>query len=306
MDDLAAQLSSSFQVTKSHHNVHSEHPRFSQYKSKSSKSDNQNKRRETCLQRQKKQRYDYLNHVRGLATSQWDEKEDDEEDMDVVQRRPPPRYKDQIMLSEWLVDVPADFNQEWLMLVCPKGKRNLVVAGSCCTSAYSKGGYRVETFASSLPGGSYNSSPASYCVLDCIYNELERTFYVLDVMCWNNHPFYDSETDFRFFMLHSKFQETPELATVSDTNTYAFKALKNYPCMNDDITNAVKEWDYDMIDGLLFYHKRTHYTFGSTPLVTWLKVPMLKDVLDIDCEHLIPKNVEMKEVKDDDKAQGDK
>lgn len=34
------------------------------------------------------------------------------------------------MLSEWLVDVPDDLVQEWFMVVCPLGKRNLVIAGN--------------------------------------------------------------------------------------------------------------------------------------------------------------------------------
>ena len=36
----------------------------------------------------------------------------------------------QLMLSEWLVDVPDDLQQEWLMVVCPFGKRNLVIASN--------------------------------------------------------------------------------------------------------------------------------------------------------------------------------
>lgn len=36
------------------------------------------------------------------------------------------------------------------------------------------------------------------------------------------------------------------------------------------------------IDGLLFYHKRTHYLFGSTPLVVWLKPYMLPEILGIE------------------------
>lgn len=34
----------------------------------------------------------------------------------------------QLMLSEWLVDVPAELDTEWLMVVCPVGKRSLIVA----------------------------------------------------------------------------------------------------------------------------------------------------------------------------------
>lgn len=41
------------------------------------------------------------------------------------------------MLSEWLVDVPSDLGSEWLMVVCPVGKRSLIVA--------SKVGIKVTT-----------------------------------------------------------------------------------------------------------------------------------------------------------------
>lgn len=34
---------------------------------------------------------------------------------------------------------------------------------------------------------------SDYTVLDCIYSELTRTFYILDLMCWKGHPVYDSE-----------------------------------------------------------------------------------------------------------------
>lgn len=32
------------------------------------------------------------------------------------------------MLSEWLVDVPSELDTEWLVVVCPVGKRSLIVA----------------------------------------------------------------------------------------------------------------------------------------------------------------------------------
>lgn len=36
------------------------------------------------------------------------------------------------------------------------------------------------------------------------------------------------------------------------------------------------------VDGLLFYHRQTHYTPGSTPLVGWLRPYMVTDILGID------------------------
>lgn len=35
------------------------------------------------------------------------------------------------------------------------------------------------------------------------------------------------------------------------------------------------------VDGLLFYHKQTHYTPGSTPLVGWLRPYMLPEILGL-------------------------
>lgn len=36
------------------------------------------------------------------------------------------------------------------------------------------------------------------------------------------------------------------------------------------------------MDGLLFYHRQTHYTPGSTPLVGWLRPYMVSDILGIE------------------------
>lgn len=36
------------------------------------------------------------------------------------------------------------------------------------------------------------------------------------------------------------------------------------------------------LDGLLFYHKKTHYNPGTTPLVGWLKAYMLPEMLSIE------------------------
>lgn len=39
--------------------------------------------------------------------------------------------------------------------------------------------------------GLLNVSHADYTILDCIYSEVDRTYYILDVMCWRGHPVYD-------------------------------------------------------------------------------------------------------------------
>lgn len=33
-------------------------------------------------------------------------------------------------------------------------------------------------------------------ILDCLFDEKEGIYYVLDIMCWSNHPVYDSEVKY--------------------------------------------------------------------------------------------------------------
>jgi hypothetical protein len=41
-------------------------------------------------------------------------------------RRPKNKFP-RLMLSEWLLDVPSDFEDSWIMMPCPNGKRCSVV-----------------------------------------------------------------------------------------------------------------------------------------------------------------------------------
>ncbi|XP_078541214.1 snurportin-1 isoform X2 [Lissotriton helveticus] len=263
MDELSQALAGSFSVSQEPNSTAAPHPRLAQYKSKYSSLE-QGERRRKLLELQKLKRLDYVNHARRLAEDDWTQKDDVEEkpeegagdeEMDVdAGKKLPKFYANQLMLSEWLIDVPPELNQDWLLVVCPVGKRSLVVASKGSTTAYTKSGYCVNRFPSLLPGGNKQNSALGkdYTILDCIFCEVTRTYYILDVMCWRGHPVYDCQTDFRFFWIESKVQEEEGLDVITRLNP---------------------------VDGLLFYHKMTHYTPGSTPLVGWLKPYMVSDIL---------------------------
>ncbi|XP_060230413.1 snurportin-1 isoform X3 [Meriones unguiculatus] len=257
MEELSEALASSFSVSQELNSTAAPHPRLSQYKSKYSSSE-QSERRRQLLELQKSKRLDYVNHARRLAEDDWTGTEsEDEEEMDIDPvKKLPKRYANQLMLSEWLIDVPSDLGEEWIVVVCPVGKRALIVASRGSTSAYTKSGYCVNRFSSLLPGGNRKNSTTAkdYTILDCIYSEVNQTYYVLDVMCWRGHPFYDCQTDFRFYWMHSKLPEEEGLGEKTKINP---------------------------VDGLLFYHKQTHYSPGSTPLVGWLRPYMVSDILGV-------------------------
>ncbi|KAB5565929.1 hypothetical protein PHYPO_G00247150 [Pangasianodon hypophthalmus] len=300
MDALTEALSSSFCVTREANSTSAPHPRLAQYKSKYSALD-QDERRRKFLQEQKEKRLNYVNHARRLADGDWTGTDSDEEEeekqknqqqdetedegMEVEQRKKLPRhYANQLMLSEWLVDVPADLSADWLLVVCPVGKRSLIVASKGSTSSYTKSGYCVNRFPSLLPGGNRHNSAIGkdYTILDCIYSEVDRTYYILDVMCWRGHPVYDCSTEFRFYWLQSKVEEVEGLSEICKRNPFRFVSLNSISCTTESIQKALAH-DYSFsVDGLLFYHRETHYTPGSTPLVGWLRPYMVSDILGIE------------------------
>ncbi|XP_053741827.1 snurportin-1 [Synchiropus splendidus] len=299
MDDLTQALSASFAVSQEPNSTAAPHPRLAQYKSKCSALE-QSERRRRFLALQKSKRLNYVNHARCLADGDWtgadsDGEQDMEEqgkehgategmEMEVERRKLPKLYADQLMLSEWLVDVPPELDTDWLMVVCPIGKRSLIVASKGSTAAYTKSGYCVNRFPSLLPGGNRHNSTKGkdYTILDCIYSEVDRTYYILDVMCWSGHPVYDCSTEFRFFWLQSKVQEAEDLSKISKRNPFRFVSLQSKDCSSESIQKALSV-DYTFnVDGLLFYHRETHYTPGSTPLVGWLRPYMVTDILGVE------------------------
>lgn len=291
MDELTESLATSFVVGCFPNNPNAPHPRFAQYKLK--KTCNQEERRRRLLSLQKECRFNYLSHVRQLAEGFRNGKYEDvkvdettdEVPMDVaVSLKPPLSYKDQLMLSEWLVETPEDLETNWYLVLCPVGKRSLIVTSNGSTMSYTKSGYCVNRFPSHLPGGNRRQPRGNnFTVLDCIFSEIERTYYVLDIMCWNGHPVFDSETEFRFYWLNTKLDEVTMVGEHSSRNPYRFVALPCYPCSPAELERVM--WSplpfSQPLDGLLFYNRQTHYMHGPTPLVGWLKAYMMPEMLGI-------------------------
>jgi snurportin-1 len=163
-----------------------------------------------------------------------------------------------------------------------------VTAGHGTTIARKHNGAVLKQFPSELPGGHRRSKDKhSMTILDCIYNYQTRTYFVLDMMCWKDYLIYDSDTEFRRFWLASKLSEVP-VDTESHYNRFRFEQLPSYPCKashfrtlyQQSITSRaanssasgsasaamVSDVPQYCMDGILFYHKKTHYVLGMTPL----------------------------------------
>ena len=81
------------------------------------------------------------------------------------------------------------------------------MAGQGTTKHFSRGGAFINQFPSHLPGGCRKQSnwKKTQALLDTIYVASTRTYYVLDVMVWNDHAFYDCDTTFRYILCLKTF-----------------------------------------------------------------------------------------------------
>ncbi|KAG7201702.1 hypothetical protein KM043_004430 [Ampulex compressa] len=247
-------------------------------------------RRQRLLQFQKKCREISFNAGRGIVEEAFNSEDEYDDDVEFYEpekkkyfpHRRNKHYANQLMMSEWMFEVPQDFVEKWIIVPCPQGKRTLVVACKGITKAYNRRGNRLGKFYSALPGGSPSEHRGSCTILDCIWISSKKTYFVLDVLAWSNQSLLNCDTEFRFFWLRSQMQDIKELQERGTyRNTYPIILLPNIHC--DENINVMLS---DLIllpplDGLLFYHRDGQYTKGRTPLVTWLKPFMLSEILGI-------------------------
>lgn len=202
-------------------------------------------------------------------------------------------YKYQLMLSEWMLEIPHDFSENWIMIPCPLGKQVILIASKGITSAYGRKGWVTDSFYSALPGG-HSTNGREYTILNCIWIESLGTFYLLDVLVWDGQPVMHHDAKYRLLWLSDKISQLPQLKDKNiETNKYPIMMLPNVPC-SANLTEALKDFNYlHPLDGILFYHQDGPYIFGYSPLVTWLKPFMLSEVLGVTIptrDHVKPWN----------------
>ncbi|XP_043232954.1 snurportin-1-like [Amphibalanus amphitrite] len=281
MEQLASQLADSRLASGAEPDEPLHAPRLAQYKNAGRASVSQQCRRSQLLQRQKRERDGRLDRLRAITA------DDDEGALDAAALPPTfsyrkqgfyqSQYSNQLMFSEWMETVPADLHTDWLLKMCPPGKRCLVVAKRRCTRSYSAAGALLRTFPSRLPAGWRGPLGQRPTVLDCIWDQAAGTFHVLDLLAWNGHQVFECEAEFRFTWLQTKLSETPEVGVASRSNPYRFVAISHTACGPAELAATATA----AADGALFFHRAAHYWPGVSPLVLWLKPFMLPETLGV-------------------------
>ncbi|XP_060520160.1 snurportin-1 [Cylas formicarius] len=253
----------------------------------------QQERRDQFLKEQKEKRHNCVDKYRDL-TQFFGENDDTETSAEPMEcetqvkkrRKPMPFY---LMKSEWFCYIPDDLADNWVVKFVPEGFRVLVLAKNHRTECYNEKG-KMMTLKTCLPGGGLDRNNGE-TVLDCIYSKASKTIFVLDCLRWNTMLMLDSETTFRFYWLKTKFDEN---VTYTQSNRGHKLELLNFvpaqtPLIQDEMFRPmVIEGQKVLYDGVVFYHKESHYVLGETPLVGWLFSYMLPEKLNID---VLPENM---------------
>eukprot|EP00056_Hartaetosiga_gracilis_P021251 m.23374 g.23374 ORF g.23374 m.23374 type:complete len:312 (-) comp8970_c0_seq1:63-998(-) len=191
------------------------------------------------------------------------------------------KYANQLMEGEVFETAPDDIADNWQCVVCPKGRRCLIVSHNGYTQAFNKYGKSIVKFSSFLPGGGREvGCHRGSSVIDAIFNADDSTFYVLDIIYWHGMHILDSPFDFRTFWLQSKWEERPEITEVCEGNEYAMIALQRLPCDNDTIRAYLSNVpNADAVDGLSLYFTESVYEPGESPMMLWISADRIDEII---------------------------
>ncbi|KAL6194200.1 hypothetical protein ACLB2K_035284 [Fragaria x ananassa] len=200
-------------------------------------------------------------------------------------------FQKELMLPDWMIDVPHRLPHDWFVLARPAGERCLVVSYDGCTVSRRRNGAILHRFPSALPDGSRCRTKAqpSCSILDCIFHEMDQTYYVIDMVCWRGHSLYDCTAEFKFFWLKSKLAETRACDPPSYYHRYRFNLVPWYTCDLTGLHTAYNGPVPYVKDGLMFYNKYAHYQPRLTPLaLVWKDHNCSNYVVDTDNEGKVP------------------
>jgi len=208
------------------------------------------------------------------------------------------KFKNQLMLSEKLEEIPEDFETNWIAVKIPDGIPCLVISFNGKTISRNIDGTILEIFYSNIPGGNPLSREyQNYSILDCIYDKEANLYYIKDIMCWKGYPTYDCEAEFRFFWIQTKVSEI-DLKTRNRYNPYSFIPLPTCYCQPQTLTTFLSSNDdfnvhfSNMIGPvqppsfILFYNKESHYILGVNPLCCHLSMEEAKSFLHNYCSSM--------------------
>jgi hypothetical protein len=190
IDNLVELLVESADVSSTSWADSNKTPRLDQWKS-AVKSKDQRKRRIICLQSQnlaKKAKIENSELSRDQDSQVTDQNPDessrDPQKKGKKEKKVFDEFKEKLMQSEWFVDIPNHSELDfWSFKIIPVGRRRLLNCQFGRSTLFDKKGKQTNRYWSGLPGGNKHNSNTQ-TLLDGIYQEETKTFFILDVLIW--------------------------------------------------------------------------------------------------------------------------
>ena len=181
-------------------------------------------------------------------------------------------YASQFQTPQWLDSLPADLTDSWYAIPRPEGTRCFLIAHHHSSMSRKRNGSILHSaIATALPGGCHPSllpsssagSPDEYCIVDCIFNEEQRCYLALDLLCWRGYLLFDATAEFRLYWMHDKLRTLPAPSTTYKGKRafYPVVPLPVLPCVPQSLPSLYPQSPLLSCrqDGLLFVHKQSAY-----------------------------------------------
>jgi len=150
-------------------------------------------------------------------------------------------FADKFILYDYLLQIPNNLPNEWLVYGIPEGHKCIITAFSGKTIIRDKNGYIIKKIRSWLPNGYKASKNKGKTLLQGIYYEQKSIIYLIDVIMWNDDLMIDNTAEFRLFTLYGKISEITNISThLSTENEILFRFPTFYGCDQEGLQNAYK------------------------------------------------------------------
>lgn len=182
-------------------------------------------------------------------------------------------WASQFMVPEWMIDVPHDLSQSWMVMPRPEGQRCLVTVSHGNVVVRHSSGAILDVFTAMSLAWAVDCGSQREYVLDCIHQD--DMFYIMDILCWGGLALLDCTAEFRMFwkvsnvapVLHAARSETPR-------SNDRFVLVQHYDATPEGIRMAYDAKDMScQRDGMVFLHKLCCYHGGQSPLMLRWKDP---------------------------------
>lgn len=181
---------------------------------------------------------------------------------------------------------------DWLVGPCPCGQRCVIIASGGISTVYDQHGKFMSSFRYELAKRNENHDPRIATILDCIYNEETRLYFVIDILQHNRICFMSKPAQIRFTWLENNGSAIANISSLSwkmrrRSNFILIRMTEVQP----PIFLHYPIWPNDtpQLSGFLFYYKYSYYNCGVTPMVGFLHAFLVPEILGFPINPMHPK-----------------